>query len=584
MKRRTIISLFSIGAFVLIGFLYLSLSSQSRFIRFCDQLFQEELRSNALTLHYIVSDPEKYDITFNEISLGAYDTNPKKQKWELFSSKLTLKTIFKNQLSKDLQKLYDLMNYSILTEIEGLDFLLLDEPLTPSVGIQSQLPILLAEYSFENEADVINYLALLKCVPEYFDSIIALEEEKIAKGLFMDEATAEKLITYCREFCTSSKNHFLTDTFLERISDLKLDPVKEASYIKEHASILKTQMFPSYEKLHSFLETNKSAGQNVDGLYYVPGGTDYYAWLLRSEAGISHSFEEIETILDQALKKDATTIARLTKEHPALLSQRQTIALDTSNPSGLTVYLAKRTSHDFPEIPEVQLEICDVPDSMEPHLSPAFYLVPPIDRGDEHVVYLNHGYLKEGISFFTTLAHESYPGHLYQTVYENSTNPHPVQRLLSCGGYTEGWATYAEQMSYFYAPISEDLAALLSSTRSMTLNLYSHLDLYVHAYGWTKEDCSAYLKKYGITNAASIHDMFLLVKQQPGNYLKYYLGYLEICRFKDQAIDCLGSDFNLKEFHQFILDYGPAPFTLLETYFQDWNKTQEKGFSELENP
>jgi uncharacterized protein (DUF885 family) len=200
------------------------------------------------------------------------------------------------------------------------------------------------------------------------------------------------------------------------------------------------------------------------------------------------------------------------------------------------------------------------------------------------VVYLNHGYLKKGLSFFTTLAHESYPGHLYQTVYESSSSIHPAQHLFSFGGYTEGWATYAEQLSYFYAPISEDLAALLSSTRAMTLNLYSHLDLYVHAYGWTEDDCSAYLKKYGITNAASIHDMFLLVKQQPANYLKYYLGYLEICLLKEQARNCLGSHFDLKEFHQFILDYGPAPFELLEIYFQNWIKEKNQGFSNMENP
>ena len=288
---------------------------------------------------------------------------------------------------------------------------------------------------------------------------------------------------------------------------------------------------------------------------------------------MDHSFEEIESMLENALKKDAETIAALTKENPDVLSERQNITFDTSNPAALTAYLAKRAEHDFPEIPEVTVEIRDVPKSMEPHLSPAFYLVPPIDNSDENVVYLNNGYLKDNLSFFTTLAHESYPGHLYQTVFENSTNPHPIERLLYFGGYTEGWATYAEQLSYFYAPISEDLASLLSATRSMTLNLYSHLDLYIHAYGWTEEDCSAYLKKFGITNAASIHDMFLLVKQQPANYLKYYLGYLEICNLKEKAQSFLGNDFNLKKFHEFILSYGPAPFELLENYLEDWLKT-----------
>lgn len=573
MKRHTKIFILSLCGLTLIGLLMLIFTSQSRFQKFCNEFFQEEMAGNTLTLHYTVTDPEKYGIDPSKITLGSYDFNKSAQKRSLIGKTLTLQTISREQLSKDLQKTYDLLKYSLKTELERLDYTLLEEPLVPSIGIQSQLPILLAEYSFSHEADVINYLTLLGCVPEYFDSLIALEEEKIEAGLFMDNATANELITYCEEFLSEKETHFLVETFAERLDSLTLDSQKKTSYITENASVLENNVFPAYEKLKSFLTENQNAGHNSDGLFYSPNGTDYYAWLLRSEIGVDHSFEEIESMLENALKKDAETIAALTKENPDVLSERQNITFDTSNPAALTAYLAKRAEHDFPEIPEVTVEIRDVPKSMEPHLSPAFYLVPPIDNSDENVVYLNNGYLKDNLSFFTTLAHESYPGHLYQTVFENSTNPHPIERLLYFGGYTEGWATYAEQLSYFYAPISEDLASLLSATRSMTLNLYSHLDLYIHAYGWTEEDCSAYLKKFGITNAASIHDMFLLVKQQPANYLKYYLGYLEICNLKEKAQSFLGNDFNLKKFHEFILSYGPAPFELLENYLEDWLKT-----------
>lgn len=573
MKRHTKIFILSLCGLTLIGLLMLIFTSQSRFQKFCNEFFQEEMSGNTLTLHYTVTDPEKYGIDPSKITLGSYDFNKSAQKRSLIGKTLTLQTISREQLSKDLQKTYDLLKYSLKTELERLDYTLLEEPLVPSIGIQSQLPILLAEYSFSHEADVINYLTLLGCVPEYFDSLIALEEEKIEAGLFMDNATANELITYCEEFLSEKETHFLVETFAERLDSLTLDSQKKTSYITENASVLENSVFPAYEKLKSFLTENQNAGHNSDGLFYSPNGTDYYAWLLRSEIGVDHSFEEIESMLENALKKDAETIAALTKENPDVLSERQNITFDTSNPAALTAYLAKRAEHDFPEIPEVTVEIRDVPKSMEPHLSPAFYLVPPIDNSDENVVYLNNGYLKDNLSFFTTLAHESYPGHLYQTVFENSTNPHPIERLLYFGGYTEGWATYAEQLSYFYAPISEDLASLLSATRSMTLNLYSHLDLYIHAYGWTEEDCSAYLKKFGITNAASIHDMFLLVKQQPANYLKYYLGYLEICNLKEKAQSFLGNDFNLKKFHEFILSYGPAPFELLENYLEDWLKT-----------
>ncbi len=584
MKKHRKIFLLVLAGLLLAGTLYLFLSSQSRFLNLCDKLFIEEMENNALTMHYTIENPENYGIQCSNLSLGTYNLNTRQQKCWLMRKYLTLKTIFRSQLSSDLQKLYDSLKYCIHTEMDGVEYTLFEEPLVPSIGIQSQLPILLAEYSLNNEADVANYLTLLKCIPEYFQSILTLENAKIQEGLFMDETTAEELITYCKEFCQTTEKHFLSETFQERISSLNLAPQKKTMYLQEHAEVLNNAVFPAYQKLQLFLEENRQSGQNADGLFYYPDGTEYYHLLLRSEVGVTHTFEEIETILDDALKKHATIIAKLVKDNPNLLTERQTLSLDTSNPSGLTLYLAKRASADFPKIPEVDLKICDVPPSMEPHLSPAFYLVPPIDSWQENVVYLNQSCLSEGISFFTTLAHESYPGHLYQTIYENSSHPHPLQRLLYFGGYSEGWATYAEQLSYYYAPISEDMATLLSTTRAMTLNLYSHLDLYVHAYGWTEEDCKTYLKKFGIVNASSVHEMFMLVKQQPANYLTYYLGYLEICHLKEQARNCLGSDFDLKEFHEFLLSYGPAPFPLLETYLQEWLLEQQKGFSEPENP
>ena len=158
------------------------------------------MESNFLTMHYTLSEPEKYGMKCDEITLGSYDLNKRTQRTRLITKLLTLKTISRNQLSSTLQKTYDLVKYSLHTELQRLNYTMLEEPLVPSIGIQSQLPILLAEYSFKSEADVINYLTLLKCIPDYFDSLIEFEEQKITEGLFLDEATASELVTYCKEF------------------------------------------------------------------------------------------------------------------------------------------------------------------------------------------------------------------------------------------------------------------------------------------------------------------------------------------------------------------------------------------------
>lgn len=570
MKQRLRIFLISITILFTGTLLWFSHSSPSRFESFCDDFFREEMSSNALTQHYTVANPENYGINCEEISLGSYDLDFSARKKWLYTKRGILTSIARGTLSKEQRLTYDLLCYIFETEIDGLDYALLTEPLVPSVGIQAQLPILLAEYAFREEADVINYFTLLACVPEYFDSLLSFEEKRLAENLFVDKESAEELISYCQEFLSEQESHFLCQTFQERLSALSLSPEQAERYKEEHENLLTTCIFPAYERLKMFLTDHKNDGTYVNGLYEMPNGIDYYAWLLRSEIGTDKSFEEIEKLLENTLKEDAATVAALLKKSPDLLEQKTQVSLDSFSPAGLTTYLSKRTAKDFPETDKVSVKISDVPSSMEPHLSPAFYLVPPIDDCDDHIVYLNNGSLKNDLSFFTTLAHESYPGHLYQTVFENSTNPHPVHRLFYFGGYIEGWATYAEQLSYHYAPISSDLATLLSCSRAMTLNLYSHLDLYIHAYGWTEKDCADYLKKFGITTAQSVHDMFLLVKQQPANYLKYYLGYLEICELRKEAESALGSQFNLKEFHEFLLDYGPAPFPLLKKYMEEW--------------
>ena len=481
MKPRSRNLLIFFIAFLFLAILAVFLSSQSRFKNFCDEFFQEEMAANSLTMHYTISDPTAYGISCENPTLGRYTIDSSVQKKWVLTKMFGLKTISKKRLDKESQKTYELLKYSLETEWKRLKFPLLEEPLTPSIGIQSQLPILLAEYSFRQESDVKNYLTLLSCIPEYFQSLLALEEDKLQAGLFMDSASAKQLITYCREFLSDRKNHFLIETFQERLEALELDSEKRNIYIEENLSGLDSFVFPAYENLQIFLETHQNEGTNPNGLSYHPQGTDYYSYLLRSEIGCDKSFEEIEKILENALQKDAKIISGLTRSNSELLKERDSMILDTSNPKGLTSYLAKRSQHDFPAIPKVSLEIQSVPASMEPHLSPAFYLVPPLDGCEENIVYLNNGSLHNDISFFTTLAHESYPGHLYQTVYENNMQPHPIQRILYFGGYTEGWATYAEQMSYSYAPVSEELATLLSTSRSMTLNLYSHLDLYIHA-------------------------------------------------------------------------------------------------------
>ena len=160
-------------------------------------------------------------------------------------------------------------------------------------------------------------------------------------------------------------------------------------------------------------------------------------------------------------------------------------------------------TEDFPAIPQqTGCTVKYVDEALEPYSAPAFYMVPPIDDMAENTIYINRLDTAEGLSLFTTLAHEGYPGHLYQTVYSGSylrsIGASPLRSILSYGGYTEGWATYTELLSYDYAirltkdmhPETEALYLAEKQNRQIQLCLYSILDIFIHYKGAPYErDC-----------------------------------------------------------------------------------------------
>lgn len=193
-------------------------------------------------------------------------------------------------------------------------------------------------------------------------------------------------------------------------------------------------------------------------------------------------------------------------------------------------------------------------------------MIPAIDNAKENVIYLNPGHMPDDLSLFTTLAHEGYPGHLYQTVYFNAAQPDPIRSLLNFDGYTEGWATYSEMLSYYFAPIEKEQATLMQRNNSVLLGLYALADMGIHYDGWTLLDTVSFFRSYGITDTEAIEEIYDLILSDPANYLKYYIGYVEFLELKKEAIEKWGKDFSQERFHQAVLDVGPAPFELIREY------------------
>ena len=209
---------------------------------------------------------------------------------------------------------------------------------------------------------------------------------------------------------------------------------------------------------------------------------------------------------------------------------------------------------------------------MEKYLSPAFYLTPPIDTKEPNVIYINQAASTTQLELFTTLAHEGFPGHLYQTQFFSQLDPDPVRSLFNSGGYVEGWATYVESYAYQYAATlinhedAESLTRLTALNRSINLCLYSLVDIGIHYQGWSSAQTADFLKNFGIRDTSAVSQIYQYITETPGNYLKYYVGYLNFLDLKDKVQKENPEAFDLKQFHSQVLQIGPVPFPVLKKY------------------
>ena len=124
------------------------------------------------------------------------------------------------------------------------------------------------------------------------------------------------------------------------------------------------------------------------------------------------------------------------------------------------------------------------------------------------------------------MAHEGFPGHLYQTAMSYQYGLEPVRALLSFPAYTEGWATYVAYMSYQYAGLPDQLASVLALNESIVLSLYASADIGIHYYGWDRASLLEFLENYGIKDQDVVDQIYQLIVEDPANYLHYYVGYM----------------------------------------------------------
>lgn len=608
------------------------------FHRLTDSFFRQSLENDALNLHFTLAAPEEYGITLKSAALPVYskeNTLASAEAMQTFMDQLS--RLHPDRLKEEDRYTYDLLFSWLEFQLAGQEFSYYEEPLSPSSGMQSELPLLFAEYTLRDKEDVTTYLSLLESVGPYLQGLADYESEKARAGLFMTASDAENVISQCDRImdknALQSGSHFLQSTFESRLEKLCQENLLTASekefYLSENDRILTTVVLPAYEKLGDDLLLLAEKGQYDGGLWEMPDGREYYAWLVKKTTGTMLDMDGVYAILQKTFQKkfaDYKSLAAKYREltgsapDPTLLAE----GFPLSEPAEILTDLQSRMKEDFPPLAALSSEtinctIKDVDTALEQYTSPAFYMTPPVDDLCHNTICINRSSTSEGIELYTTLAHEGYPGHLYQTVYSSlyasGQKGLPVRELLFYGGYVEGWAYYTEQLSYGYAAelmadgassavsgltadadssgltadasgltadasgltanaaanasgLTADasgisaaslLCRLISVQRDLQINLFSLLDISLHYYGADRKDILRSLTSFGLPEE-SAERIYNYLRTDPAVYLKYYVGYLEMTALKNRAKAQWGDAFTPMRFHRFVLEAGPSDF------------------------
>lgn len=544
--------------------------STGSFSEFCTTLFREEMKSNTMNLHFTLKDPKAAGIDSYEITLGSLSgDSPHNQARQLKKLSEELKKYSHRSLKGKDRLTCRLLSDYISRQQNLAAYPYYDEPLTPSGGVTSQLPVLLAEYTFDNTKDIEDYLGLLAQMDTYFLGILDYEQKKADAGLFMSDEACLKVIEGCEVFTEHPDDNFLIDTFSNRLNAMDgLTDTQKNAYLKQHSKVLSEHVIPAYSQMIKGLTMLLGRGHNNWGLCNFQEGKAYYEAVVSADTGCDDSVEDLFSQIAKARREDLTFCQNLLEKNPKLASQSPKPDAALKEENAMLSRLQKEILTDFPAPPQTEVEICHVDPALSEYLAPAFYITAPIDDISHNRIYINDAKNDTDIYYFTTLAHEGYPGHLYQTICTSSYGAPEVLSLLNYPGYTEGWATYTEMQSFYYAGLDPDLASLLQHNQAATLSLYATADIGIHYFGWEKEKIAAFWSEYGVDDTATVKRITDLILEEPGNYLKYYVGYLKFRQMREQlALE--NKSFSVSAFHEAILRTGPSPFSVLEETVRD---------------
>lgn len=534
-----------------------------------EQDFIDTMESDYLSMHFTVKDYEAMGITKPEPVLGEINQQSfidmRDQARDMIDK---LESFDKDTLSAEQQTDYDAIMAAYIDQRDRAADANFNWLFTPSSNIILNTSTNLTEFVFYTEEDFQDYISLLSSFPAYLDSAMTLTEQQAEDGYFMADAALEETLASIDAFVAKTEDNPIIVDF-ENDADLAsyLSDGAKVDYKTQITDIVLNTVLPACEDVYNRLSALKGSGSNT-GYTGIEGGAEYFEKVLQNNSSTDRSaeeqFEDLDAFLVQTIHRYIEQI-----QHSGSYG-----SVNMRDADEVLSYLSSHfEEYDFPSIEDVSYDAQYLDPSVVSGNVLAYYVGSPVDAYQDNAIKINGDGVTDANTLYQTLAHEGYPGHLYQHVYYLGTDPLLLRTVCSFLGYSEGWAMYAELEALGFDVLSEDDASLMANELTLNYALSAITDIAVNYLGYDEAALSEYLESIGLNSlvAADFYDMAICY---PGDYGSYGYGMMRFLNMREYAEGSLGSDFDALAFHKVILDGGPRLLDDVEEDVENWVEEQ----------
>jgi uncharacterized protein (DUF885 family) len=484
----------------------------------------------------------------------------------------------------------DLLLRQFTQDEEGQEFKEWEMPVNQMGGIHTTYPELATQLSFTTVKDYDDWIARLHAIPKAFEQVTTNMELGVEDHRVPPKFLLEKVVDQVKELATQKPEDSPLAAPLKKFP--ASIPAPEQERIKtETLDAIQKEVLPAYQRFQRFLEvTYVPAGRTDPGIWAIPDGAKYYAFCIRRETTTDLTPDAIHQIgLDEVKRDEAEMLVIAKKQGFADLKsfQASLAANPKLHPASAEALLAvyrgyvdamrPKLPELFGHLPKAKLEVSSIPDYSAKSAPQAYYEqgAPDGSRPGKITVNLYNATERSLVDVEAIAYHEGIPGHHLQiSIGEELEGVPEFRKYGSYTAFVEGWALYSERLGKevgFYQNPDSDYGRLEAD---MWRAIRLVVDTGVHSEHWTREQMLDYFHAHSGMDDTNINAETDRYIAWPGQALAYKIGQMKILALRDKAQKALGAKFDIKAFHDEVLDAGALPLDALEARVNEWISSQ----------